>query len=283
MHDEKRQRTARAVVPNKGLEMGFQRRLLAMVEEMQRSVNWWVRATYKARLPEIAQDAARPRWKRALLYALDASPSRDLERELKKVMRRWKGHFDEMAATLAWKTVRSSNTSATRAMQSALKDAGFTVKMRNTRAVNDVLQSLIIEQTNLITSIPAQYMAEVQGLVMRSVREGRDMGFLTQKLEERYDITRRRAITISRDQANKGTESITRVRNKALGITHGIWMHRSGSKKPRQSHVEANGKEFDLSVGLMVDGESIFPGEMINCHCTYRPVLPTFPGEETRA
>ncbi|MEG2172365.1 MAG: phage minor head protein [Desulfovibrionaceae bacterium] len=280
---EKRPRTARPAVPNKGIETKIRRQLLHMVDEMQRSVLWWVGATYKARLPEIAQDAARPRWKRALLYALDASPSRDLERALKKVMRRWEGRFGKMALQLAQKSVRNTNTSATRAMQSALKDAGFTVKMRNTRAVNDVLQSLVIEQTNLIKSIPQVYMGEVQALVMRSVREGRDMGFLTEQLETRYGMTRKRAITISRDQTNTATESISRVRNKALGITHGVWMHRSGSKKPRHSHIEANGKVFDLSIGLMVDGETIFPGEKVNCHCTYRPVLPTFPGEETQA
>lgn len=277
---QKRRRAPRATVPNKGLEMAYRRRLIAMIDDMQRSVVWWIGATYKSRLPEIVQDAALPRWRFWLNYTFDASPSRDLERELKKVMRRWEKEFSDMAAALARRMVERSDNYTTRSMLAALRDSGITVRMRNTRAVNDVLQSLIIEQTNLVKSIPQQYMTEVQGLVMRSVREGRDMGFLTENLQERYGITRRRAITISRDQTNKATENISRVRNKALGITHGIWMHRSGSKKPRKSHVEASGKVFPLDTGLLVDGEYIFPGQKINCHCTYRPVIPALNGEE---
>lgn len=280
MAEEKRPRTIRATLPNKGLEMAYRKRLLEMTADMQRSVLWWLGARYKARLPEIIQDAALPRWRRWLNYAQDASPSRDLERELKKLMRCWERSFADMAQKLAWGTVRRSNAGTTRSMESALRDAGMTVRMRNTRAVNDVLQSLVIEQTGLIKSIPQQYMQEVEGLVMRSVREGRDMGFLSQKLEERYVMTQRRAITLARDQTNKMTESISRTRSTALGITQGIWMHRSGSKTPRKSHLKADGKVFDLSVGLLVDGEYIFPGAKINCHCTYKPVLPALQGEE---
>lgn len=282
MTDGRRQRTTRATLPNKGLQAAYRKRLIDMISKMQRSVVWWVGATYRERLPEIAQDMALPRWRRMVNYALDRSPSRDLERELKRVMGRWSKEFDGMAETLSRWFVKRANSHSVASMQAALRDAGYTVKMRNNRAVNDVLQSLIIEQANLIKSIPTQYLTEVQGLVMRSVREGRDMGFLKNELQSRYAITERRAITIARDQTNKATESISRVRNKALGITQGIWMHRSGSKVPRKSHVEADGKIFDLSVGLNVDGENIYPGQLVNCHCTYKPMIPTFKGEETR-
>lgn len=262
----KRKRTARAALPNKGLEMAYRKKLLDMIDKMKRSVIWWVGARYRAREKEIA---------------LDASPSREIAKELELVMGGWQVEFNAIGHDLSRWFVGRANGQTTMSMQNALKSAGYTVKMRNTRAVNDVLQSLIIEQTNLIKSIASQSLTEVQGLVMRSVSEGRNLGFLKEELEKRYDITERRAITIARDQTNKATESISRVRNKALGITQGIWMHRGGSLKPRQSHVLADGKVFDLSEGLLVDGEYIYPAQLVNCHCTYKPVIPTFPGEET--
>lgn len=280
--ETRRPRALRATMPNKGLQLAYQRKLVDMIDEMQRSVVWWIGATYKSRLPEIMQDAALPRWRRVIRWILDASPSRKLERELKKVMGRWGKHFDDLAKRLAREQVRRANSVTVSSMRAALRDAGMTVQMTNTRAVNNVLQSLVIEQTSLIKSIPQKYMTEVEGMVMRSVREGRDMGFLTEKLEERYGITRRRAITISRDQTNKMTESISRVRNMDLGIVNGVWMHRAGAKTSRKSHVEANGKVFPLDKGLLVDGEYIFPGQMVNCRCTYKPLIPAMPGEEMR-
>ena len=110
-----------------------------------------------------------------------------------------------------------------------------------------------------------------------------DVGTLKEKLQERYGITERRAKTIAWDQNNKATESISRVRILATGITHGIWVHTSVGKSWRKSHVAANGKVFDLRIGLMIDGETVLPGECVSCNCTYKPVIPGFNGEEMRA
>lgn len=276
----------RAVKPNYAIELMYRKKLMAMVDEMQRSVLWWIRARYKSRLPEIIQDSAKPLWVRVYRYVSDASPSRDLEKELKKVMRRWKRRFDDMSEDIARNFVKQNNTASTASMIAALKAKGFALTLKNTYLTNDVLQSLIIENTNLIKSIPQQYFTEVQGLVMRSIRGGRDMGFLTEQLEKRYDITKNRAITISRDQTNKATESITRARNVALGVKKGVWIHIGGSKHPRETHMAMNGQEFYLSddpesgieKGLFdADvGYNILPAELVNCKCTYSPVIPMF-------
>ena len=43
--------------PNAGLEIAYQKKIDAMIEEMQRSVTWWLAAAYKANKPEMATDA----------------------------------------------------------------------------------------------------------------------------------------------------------------------------------------------------------------------------------
>ena len=64
-----------------------------------------------------------------------------------------------------------------------------------------------------------------------------------------------------------------RARRKELGIKRAIWRHSSAAKEPRQSHVKANGKMFDVDKGMLIDGEYILPGMKINCGCTSRAVI----------
>ncbi|MNL73442.1 Phage Mu protein F like protein [compost metagenome] len=95
-------------------------------------------------------------------------------------------------------------------------------------------------------------------------------------MEKRYAVTKRRAALIARDQNNKATAAITRVRQQGLGIKQAKWMHSRGGKKPRQSHVEANGQLYDVDKGMYIDGAWIRPGELINCRCVAQSVIPGF-------
>ena len=142
------------------------------------------------------------------------------------------------------------------------------------------MQATVQENVSLIKSIQSEYASEVEGLVMRSVAAGRDLKTLTDELEERYDITRRRAKLIANDQNNKATVQMARARQLSMGVTKARWMHTGGGKTPRQSHVHANGKVFDLAKGLYIDGKWTFPGEEINCGCVTAPIIPGVDDEE---
>lgn len=255
-----KRKTAKPNLPNAGLESAYRRKLDAMIKGMNDDIQKAVGSAYGKREDEITEDA---------------SPSKQLIKIIDKVMRKWTRHFDDNANSIAKWLIKSAD-SATRVRlgKSLAKETGMTVRFRTTKEVEDVLDGLIAENVSLIKSIPETYHTQVNTQVMESVRAGRDLGGLTNSLDERYSITRRRAAMIARDQNDKATEAIGLERNKSLGITHGTWMHRSGSKEPRGSHIAANGKEFPLSDGLMIDGEMIFPGQKINCHCTFRPVIP---------
>ena len=140
--------------------------------------------------------------------------------------------------------------------------------------MNNALQATIAENVGLIRSIPEKYFTEVEGLVMRSVARGRDLSYLTDELQKRYGITRRRAALIARDQNNKATSVMQAARQQSLGITQGVWRHSHAGKEPRPSHVKADGKVFELSKGMYLDGKWVMPGEEINCRCTWSPVIP---------
>ncbi|MCU5775114.1 phage minor head protein [Erwiniaceae bacterium BAC15a-03b] len=226
---------------------------------MQKSVVYWLAANYKAS---------------GAVVAMDASPAIFMRDAMRKLAKRWTKAFDGIAHKLAARFAGDALKNSDVSLYNALETAGFTVEFKMTAPMNNALQATIAENVGLIRSIPEQYFTQVQTLVMQSVTRGRDLGALTDELERRYGITRRRAALIARDQNNKATSVMQAARQQSLGITQGIWRHSHAGKEPRKSHVKADGKVFDLSKGMYLDDKWVMPGEEINCRCTWSPVIP---------
>lgn len=231
---------------------------------MQDSLVYWLSAQYKA--AGLAQDAADGGGNPAIL----------MRGALRKQSRRWQKVFDELANSwakrLADKVLQQSDST----LERGIKGEGFAVKFTMTESMREAYQAVIGENVGLIKSIASEHLTQVEGLVMRSVARGRDLGSLTKELQVRYGVTKRRAALIARDQNNKATSTLTAARQKTLGITEAIWKHSHAGKVPRPSHLTANGKTFQLDKGLYLDGKWVMPGEEINCRCTWQPVIPGF-------
>jgi len=254
-------KTARPVHANKGVEARYRRELDRLIDEMHRSIQYWVEAAYKANPPEIA---------------MDALPSQVLAKKLDELGKRWIKRFDDMAHKIAERFIDSGKKATDSAMMQSFKDAGWTVQFKPTRAMKDAMNASVIENVKLITSIPRHQMLEINGIVMRGYTSGRDLKYISDELQKRYGMDKRRAALISRDQSNKLNATVTRARREELGLYTAIWLHSHGGKEPRPSHVKA-GKDklvFDIREGALIDGKRIQPGEEINCRCVSRTVLP---------
>jgi SPP1 gp7 family putative phage head morphogenesis protein len=147
-----------------------------------------------------------------------------------------------------------------------------------TPAMQDISKATVNANVALIKSIPQQYLRNVEGIVMRSVQTGRDLGALSKDLQKQFGVTKRRAALISRDQNNKATSAFQRARQQELGITRAVWMHSHAGKEPRPTHVAMNGKTYDINKGMWDADEKewVFPGQLINCRCTSRSVVAGF-------
>ena len=233
---------------NAGIEAAYRRALAKMIEEMNDSVVYWVSAAYKANEPEIAQDE---------------SPAAALRASIRKLAARWIKRFDEGSIRLAKYFAKSISDRSDAALKQILKDAGFSIEWRMTRAQNDVLQAVVQENVSLIRSILSQYFTQIEGFVMRSVQTGRDMSQLAKDLQRQYGVTKRRAALIARDQNEKATANLTRARQLESGLTTALWMHSSAGKEPRPSHVANNGKSYDIRKGWWDPNERewIVPGQ----------------------
>ena len=256
-----KQKTARPVHANAGVRARYQRDLEKLVDEMAHSIEYWIEAAYKNNTPDMA---------------MDALPSQVLAKRLQEVGKRWIKRFDDMAATIAECFIQSGKKATDSAMMQSFKDAGWTVQFKPTKAIRDAMNASIIENVNLIKSIPDQYLKNVTGTIMRGVANGRDLKQISDELQKHYGVTKRRAAFIARDQANKANATITQARRVELGLFKAVWIHGAGGKVPRESHVKA-GKdrlEFDVREGALIDGEYIQPGYLPNCRCVSRTVLP---------
>jgi SPP1 gp7 family putative phage head morphogenesis protein len=255
----------KAVHPNAGIGADYRGKLDRLIARMQRSYVYFLKAQYRATPPRMA---------------MDETPAQELERELRRLGIRWQEEFTKLAPKMARWFSQSVERRSALAMQKMLKDAGMTVRYTMTPAMRDVFRATVEENVALIRSIGQQYHTEVVGLVMRSVQQGRDLGTLTKALEDRYGITRRRAALIARDQNNKATAVMTRVRQTEAGIKQAVWLHSLGGKEPRKTHLANNGKVYDIDKGWFDPDprvrRRIWPGELINCRCVCKPIVKGF-------
>jgi SPP1 gp7 family putative phage head morphogenesis protein len=250
-------RTQRA---NAGLQALYQKRLNAMVDEMHRSVEYWIKAQWRSNTP----------------LAMDASAASALRAAIARLTKRWLKNFDEGAANLADYFATGAMNRSDAQLKQTLRDAGFSVQFKFTRNMQQAYTAVIGENVALIKSIPEQYLKSVEQTVMQSVARGRDLGYLSTQLQDTYGVTKRRAALIARDQNNKASAIMSMTRSLDLGITEGIWRHSGAGKHPRPEHVKASGEVFKLAKGMYLEGEWVQPGEAINCRCTYSPVIPGF-------
>lgn len=256
-------KTLPPVKPNRGSQALYREALQKMIDRMAKQVEREIEALYKANEPKMG---------------MDELPSVALERSIRKMSRLWRTRFNEMGPKLAKYFATKANKRVTSQLKTALKEGGMTVKFTMTRKMQDVMNASINEQVELISNIPEKYFTDIQGAVMRSVQAGRDLGPLSLHLQKAHGMSFKRASLISRDQNNKATAVMARARHEELGIEKAIWMHSHAGKVPRPTHLANDGKVFNIKEGWVDPdvGYAIWPGELINCRCTSRPIIPGF-------
>lgn len=275
MRRRKGEKVLRPIHANAGIRAAYRKRLLALTNEMLDSYRHWVLAAYKRTPPKMAADASRYSKKQKARTGL---ASREMERELRKLGRRWEDRFDDAALRMAGWFAKSTAERTDGALKHILDKGGWTVPFTMTPAMRDVLNATVAENVSLIKSIPQQFHTQVEGLVMRSVTAGRDLSELSTELSERFGVTRRRAEFIAIDQNNKATAALRKARELEIGLEDGIWLHSHAGKKPRKTHLANNGKRFSIREGWYDPAvrKKIMPGELPRCRCTWRVVVKGF-------
>lgn len=264
----KDEKVLRPVRPSAAITAEYDAKLVKLIREMQDSVVYWLKASYRQNEPRI--------------MAMDETPADALRRTMKELAARWIKKFYQASVKLAEWFAQSVENRSTTQLKKILKDGGIAVDFQMTPAMRDIMDATVNQNVSLIKSIPQQYFTEVEGLVMRSVQTGRDMGQLSKDLQARFGITKRRAELISRTQNEMATAAFNKARLMEAGITEAVWLHSHAGKTPRPTHVKA-GRErekYDVAKGWFDPDPKvrryIQPGELINCRCVGKPVVKGF-------
>jgi len=266
--------TLSAVRPNEGVRMDYQGKVIALVNKMHDELLHGIKEIYP-NLPGIAQDYA---------------TVKQLSAMMEHVAAEWKKKFAVESKKIALAFANHSMKATDVSFATGLRKAGFTVKMQMTQPIQNMLDTLVSQNVALIRSIGEQHLADVQGMVMRSVQGGRSMGELTKNLGNLVKLnrkplesdvsllarTKRRAAFIARDQNNKATANIHRARQRQYGITHAKWLHTMASVHPRETHAEFNGETYAIEDGHDFNDDlgPVIPGEAFNCGCCSISIIP---------
>lgn len=254
-------KTLGAIHASAAQKVAYQRKLDAYIEGMSKQVEAAMRGIWRQNPPAMAEDAL---------------TSTDVREAILRLQRDWQRKFDELGAVFGRKAAVEAGAHADRAFRSQLSKARFMVKFKMTPAVQEVMASAVQENVSLIRSIPERYFTQVQSIVTEGVRVGRDMHVISEGLQQQLGVTKRRAATIAADQTNKASAAILQARYKEVGITQARWLHSSAGREPRVSHVEMDGKTYDVAQGMWDRTEKawVHPGQLIRCRCVSRAILP---------
>jgi 8-oxo-dGTP pyrophosphatase MutT (NUDIX family) len=223
-----------------------------------------------ATLATLARRRVRP-------LAQDAKPPKIdlLRRALDKWGGLWTRRLETLSEKLAADFANKNRTVTDAALRKSFRDAGLTIQFKPTKAMLEGQAAVIHENVHLIKSIPQKMLGQVQSDVWRTVTSGSDLASLKEKLQHTYGITHNRAALIARDQNNKAKAVYENARRQELGITQAIWVHSHGGVEPRRTHLQMDGKTYDIAKGMWDrdEGEFVHPGQLINCRCVSRPIL----------
>ena len=263
-------KNSRQIPGNISLEVWYRNELLKMLSKISKATEKEILKVWKTNTPKMTLQAEQN-------AVNDSSPAVDLAAIIRRLKNYFDHYFYELEPKVARKFTERAKQSATVSLKNILKEEGFTVNFHLTRQMNDILQATVAENVNLIKSIHTMYFDQVQTVIMQAVKNGRDMEYIRKELTERFGVSERKAKIIARDQTNKAMQSISRARALETGITKARWVHIPGAKTSRETHKHFDGKPFDLNKGRYDKdvGRYVQPGELINCNCRFRLIVPS--------
>ena len=108
------------------------------------------------------------------------------------------------------------------------------------------------------------------------LKDKKGLQYLTEQIQKISEQTIARSELIARDQTKKVHNTLTESRLKQNSMYEYLWGHSGGVRDPRKTHLNFNGKKFDLNHPPYDSEakENVNPGQLINCYCFIVPLIP---------
>jgi uncharacterized protein with gpF-like domain len=152
--------------------------------------------------------------------------------------------------------------------------------------VSEAVKADLRNNILLLRDVDEHHFDQVYEAALRSITAGRDLSVLYNALMRMNiaGMTKGRASDIAHLLNNNATALMTRERLDTLGIKQAVWRY-SGApceinpKTPTgqdAAHRAANGKSFDVSKGMFLNGKWTWPGTEPGCRCVSKSCVPGF-------
>jgi uncharacterized protein with gpF-like domain len=213
-------------------------------------------------------------------YGMDAN----IGAQARILMNTLNSKFDSMFARIALPVTQTmvdqtdSNSAST--LKSSLKGIAETISFKTdvmTPALREMISASTAESVALIKRVPAKYLDQITGGVMRAITSGNGLQDIVPLLEKQKVQVKNWARNVAMDQTRKVYNGLAAGRMAALGMNTYEWLHSGGSNHPRIYHKTfLNGKIFRLDKPPIIDKKSGArgkPGDAPFCRCQMRPIL----------
>jgi SPP1 gp7 family putative phage head morphogenesis protein len=256
----KRTRVLRGPKPSRANELWYKSKLLEIVRAMKA-------ATEQELMPLIKQLS--PLWSKDSVSVGDGY-SGDLNDRINRLAAQFGGMRQRAKALAEMAARRSLDATDAQLITSIKKSVSVDVTgLLGNAAVSDIMERSIIANTELITSMPDQYLQRVRTAVFNGVQTGQRAEEIAQSLVEAGDVTESRANLIARDQTSKMNAAFNEARQTSLGIDSYMWAG-AMDERERETHIANEGMVFRWDSPPATTGH---PGDDINCRCTALPVF----------
>lgn len=128
--------------------------------------------------------------------------------------------------------------------------------------VRDQLQVAVAKSASLIKGLTDDVAKRVEFTILDAAQREQSTTTLSERLRKEMGISRDRARLIARDQVSSLNSTLTRVRQRQVGIDSYVWQT-AQDERVRHAHAARHGKVFSWD-DPPDDGH---PGEPINCRC----------------
>lgn len=259
----KNEKTLSPVRPSATIAEKYKKAIDVHLKEMNADVGGTILRMFKQRTEQVrrAYDAESDPY----LFAMNSI--------IGSLLKKWL--MDKQPENIAFSFVGDAWSYVSKSFDKKLSSAGIKIPFHEEIKNDPDFYKEIEINTQLINTIKEKYFGRVAQAVYKSAIVGGDRKKLATHIQEAYKMGRKHADFIARDQMAKATGQVTRMRMMKAGIKKAMWIHSNASHKPRPSHLKA-GKEklvYDVEKGAFLDGDYIYPGELINCRCVNKPII----------
>lgn len=149
-------------------------------------------------------------------------------------------------------------------------------------AYAESLKKWVAENISQIKSIPSETLGNLEQTILNGYRSGATIGQMKKEIQSEYDVSKRKAELLARDQVATLNAQVTKMQQTDAGVKKYKWST-SKDSRVRDCHAELDGQTFswddppemwyDTKDGRVYTGRHCNPGEDYLCRCVAIPVF----------